>query len=197
MILLLLLNLLPFQVEASDNDDSIGDFDLVTAINDPSVILNWFYTDDLIQPYLSIEFNVTVYDPDNTSDELTIMLYYSDTVFYLTNISVEMSFSTENSPHNYTYTHVISGQETSTKIYYYYTIDDGYTLQRKPTNSDEFYDVLWSAPPVTIIRNIPRDSFLPFEISGMDLAIIVLFSMILLTGAIFIMMQKSKKYSGV
>lgn len=146
------MNLSLYQVKAPDNDDSLGDFDVITAVNNPTIYLSWFYTYEIINPLIDVEFNVTVYDEDNTSDELSLILYYSDSFFQTSNDSVVLDFQVENSRHNYTYNYTLIGRISNIHVYYYYTVYDGLTLQRKPTSTDEYYDVLWLAPPLTIVR---------------------------------------------
>lgn len=161
-------------------DDSIGDFDLITAENNPFILLNWFYTEDIIDPLVDVEFNVTVYDEDNTSDELSVKLYYSDDVFSSTNVSVALVFDEEISPHNYTYLYVISGQVANVKIYYYYIVYDGLTLERKPDLSDEFYDVLW-ASVVTVERYYdPPEKELVDRLVGSSAVFLLIFITIIL-----------------
>lgn len=150
---LLLSSMLLYQVSALDNDDSTGSMDLITAINNPVVFLDWYYTYEIMDALIDVEFNVTVYDPDNTSDELVVTFYYSDTIFNYNNNSGEMNFTVENSPNNYTYSYTIYGQASNTNIHYYYTVMDGLTKQRKPETNEEYYNLLWLAPPTTIIRD--------------------------------------------
>ncbi len=186
LLLLLASSLYVFPVSSLDNDDSTGSMEIIGAINNPSIYLDWFYTYEIIIPLIDVQFNVTVYDQDNVSDELIVILYYSNSFFQTNNVSVLLEYQVENSPHNYTYNYTLVGQISTTHIYYYYTVYDGLTLQRKPLSTDEYYDVLWLADPVTIIR-YNRDKKIVEQIIDVSPLVVVLILMF-----VVVMIVKSK-----
>ena len=155
-VLLIIVFCLSISFVQATDDNSIGDFDAVAWDNDPFILLEWFTTDELITPLVNVEFSLTVYDEDNSSDELNVTLFYSNSEFYSNNLSELLIFDHENSPHNFTYVYTLAGQSQNTRIHYYYKVTDGLTVGRRPINTDEYYDVLWSELAITRIYSPDR-----------------------------------------
>ncbi len=123
--------------------DSEGSFEIST-VNDPPYIVDWYHNTTLIEPGTDVLFHATVWDIDNTSDELTVTLWYSNDTFMYDNNSVTMVFSKETSPDYYRYNYTIDGPNEG--IYsYYYEATDGEFTDYKPAgyNVGVYFDIQW------------------------------------------------------
>lgn len=147
-----MLSLPVFSVLAID-DDTIGNFNLVEG-NAP-IIAGWFETDDVFSPYADVTFNATVIDLDNTSDELTVKLFYSVDSFDTTNISIDMVFDSEIIAGTYYYELDFSGMAENTYIEYYYWVTDGNFTDREPAIGEPYLSIQWQYQAITLIRHPP------------------------------------------
>lgn len=130
------------------NSDSItGDFETINTVNDPPIFTEWYETATKIPPDEDILFFAIINDPDNSSDELSITLYYSNDSFVANNQSAAMVYSNEPSFRHFNFTYFFIGQPLGTVLQYYFQAADGGTPVKKPLVT--FFEVEWGIGAVT------------------------------------------------
>lgn len=149
-------------ISASYAADSEGSFEIST-VNDPPYIVDWYHNTTLIEPGTDILFHATVWDIDNSSDELTVTLWYSNDTFMYDNNSVSMVFYRETAADKYRYNYTIDGPNGG--IYaYYYEATDGEFIDYKPAGYDVgvYFYLQW----ITLIETVPTTVTEPWNPSG-------------------------------
>lgn len=130
-------------VAQAQDDYSSGSFEQ-DSDNDAPTFISWYDSTSLITPLQSVNFNVTIQDIDNSSGDLTVLLYYSDNSFASDNNSQTLVyFSGTGNVYNYNYT--FSGQSAGTYLEYYYNVYDGETRVYQPAAylSGIYFDIQW------------------------------------------------------
>ena len=164
-------------------------FVFVTApINDPSIFSDWFNTTESITADTSVIFYVELYDIDNISSELSIILYYTFSDFPTQNLSVSLSYVSLVATDTYRFEYTFAGQSDGTTILYYYQAYDGASYV-KEDNSGAFYDLDWLTPATTIVRPIPDKKYpeitpkVNYPLAFVSISILFLLVVIFLTYA--------------
>jgi len=179
---------------ALEDDTSTGDFQF-DSDNDAPSFSAWYDSTTLIQPEHNITFEVTVYDIDNSSGELTVYLWYSSDTFGVSNVSQIMAYS--SNPNTNTYEFVFemdgTGKTEGTYYSYYYNVFDGETTVYQPAayQSGIFFDIQWDNPPSGPSgrqdTGVPDVTTVPAEPVAIDDMNIVISGGTLLLGFILVM----------
>ena len=157
------------------------------AVNDPSVFISWYETDETVTPSEDIIFYVVVYDVDNISSEISITLYYTHTGFTTQNLSVSLNYVSTVDTNTYRYEYTFTGQESGIQLSFYYQAFDGENYVKKT----DLLNVLWSLPPVTIERGLGIDYEAPIpDITRVAVSTILFIGLV---AFILILMSKARK----
>ncbi len=128
-----------------EDDTAIGNFLASLEGNESGTFLNYYDPHTLIDPYADVVFYTLIEDPDNTSDEITVTMFYSNDTFVSDNRSTVMMYSGEPEPDQYQYVTAWTGEPDNTVYHFYYKSYDGKNTVRKDDNGD-YFDITWGLP---------------------------------------------------